>query len=57
LTGKFGILKCIAAYLGLFVLYLSDIVSDLPLLSLSIIIANPSLSRIQLSLLQISVAF
>jgi len=51
----------IPAYLGLFVSCLSDrlvdIVSDLPLLSLGIIIANPSLSGIWLSLLYFSVAF
>src|ERR1700691_3904812 len=52
-----GILAC----LGLFVSCLSDrlveIVSHLPLLSLGIIIANPSLSGIWLSLLYLSVAF
>src|ERR1700683_2672949 len=46
--------------LGLFVSCLSDrlvdIVSDLPLLSLGIFIANPSLSGIWLSLLYLSVA-
>src|ERR1700683_5598774 len=51
----------IPACLGLFVSCLSDrlvdIVSDLPLLSLGIIIANPSLSGIWLSLLYLSVAF
>src|ERR1700685_1715309 len=51
----------IPACLGLFVSCLSDrlvdIVSDLPLLSLGIIVANPSLSGIWLSGIFFSVAF